>query len=898
MYSLVSIILIFGITLFAQETKPSNEFQKKPDYLNINLPLEKRVNDLVSRLTLEEKVSQMVFDAPAIPRLNIPAYNWWNECLHGVARAGVATVFPQAIGLAAAWDTDLMRNIADVISTEARAKYNEFIKKNERGIFKGLTFWSPNINIFRDPRWGRGQETYGEDPFLTSQMGIAFVKGLQGNDPVYFKVIATPKHYAVHSGPEPDRHTFNAIIDNHDLYDTYLPAFEACIKEAGAYSIMCAYNSLLGNACCGSPMLLHNILRNDWNFKGYVVSDCGAVSDIFMTHKIVNTAPEAAALAVKSGTDLNCGRVYSSALISAVKQDLLTEKDIDTAVKRLFTARFKLGMFDPPEKVNYSRIPISENDSKEHRQLALKAAEESIVLLKNKEGILPLKKEFKKIAVIGPTADSYLMLLGNYNGTPSKYVTPLQGIKNKIKFLNESGTDISLIHEQGCNLVEQGTVIHNLSSNMLNTGGNSGLKVEYFKGKDLNDKPFFTRVDPIAGSNWIYGTKIPSFKDVSELSSVRWSGNIKISSTGDFNFVMKSDGGYRLLVNNKIVLNEWTNNELTTKSNYIHLEKGKSYNFKLEYSIRTHRPQLIVNWELLNVDDFQNAIKQAKESDVIIFVGGITSQLEGEEMHVDFEGFNGGDRTNLQLPSIQDSLLKAIYKTGKPIVLVLTSGSALAVNWEDEKLPGILQIWYPGEEGGTALANVLFGDYNPAGRLPVTFYKSVNQLPPFKDYNMKGRTYRYFKGKPLYPFGYGLSYTKFNYDSLNVPDKIKSGENINVSIEVWNTGKVAGDEVVQLYLTQPSKDSIVIPIHSLEGIKRIHLNPDEKQIVKFILKPKQLAEVVSNNENNEEKMNVNYIVKPGSYKISIGGMQPGTKSPTTESLTKEFAITGNPYIVE
>ena len=898
MYSLVSIILIFGITLFAQKTKPSNESQKKTDYLNIDLPLEKRVNDLVSKLTLDEKVSQMVFDAPAIPRLNIPAYNWWNECLHGIARAGVATVFPQAIGLAASWDTDLMYNVADVISTEARAKYNDYVKKNDHGIYKGLTFWSPNINIFRDPRWGRGQETYGEDPYLTSQIGIAFVKGLQGNDSNYFKVIATPKHYAVHSGPEPDRHTFNAIIDNHDLYDTYLPAFEACIKDAGAFSIMCAYNSLLGNACCGSPMLLHNILRNNWNFKGYVVSDCGAVSDIFMTHKIVNTAREAAALAVKSGTDLNCGSVYSSALVSAVKQDLLTGKDIDIAVKRLFTARFKLGMFDPPEKVKYSRIPISENDSKEHRELALKAAEESIVLLKNKAGILPLKKEFKKIAVIGPTADSYLMLLGNYNGTPSKYVTPLQGIKNKIKFLNESGTDISLTFEQGCNLVEQGTVIHNLSSDILSTKDNSGLEVEYFKDKDLNGKPFFTRIDPIAGSNWIYSTRIPSFKNVSELASVRWSGNIKTPFTGDFNFVIKSDGGYRLYVNNKIVLNEWTNNELTTKSNYTHLEKGKSYNFKLEYSIRSHRPQLIVNWKLLNVDDFQNAIQQAKESDVIIFVGGITSQLEGEEMQVDFEGFNGGDRTNLQLPAVQDSLLKAIYKIGKPIVLVLTSGSALAVNWEDEKIPGILQLWYPGEEGGTALANVLFGDYNPAGRLPVTFYKSVNQLPPFEDYNMKGRTYRYFKGKPLYPFGYGLSYTKFNYDNLNVPDKINAGENINASIEVRNTGKVAGDEVVQLYLTQPSKDSIVIPIHSLEGVKRIHLNPDEKQVVKFILKPKQLAEVVSNNSSIEGNMNVNYIVVPGDYKISVGGIQPGTDSPTTESLTKEFTITGVPYTVE
>jgi len=441
------------------------ENDKKPDYLNPELSVAVRVNDLVSRMTLEEKVSQMIDRAEAIERLQIPEYFWWNECLHGVANAGIATVFPQAIGLAATWNTDLMFQIATVISTEARAKHHDFVRRGEFRIFRGLTFWSPNINIFRDPRWGRGQETYGEDPYLTARMGVAFVKGLQGDDPKYFKVISTPKHYAVHSGPEPERHRFDAITDMRDLYDTYLPAFEACVREAGAFSVMCAYNRYMGEACCGSSLLLKEILRDKWGFEGYVVSDCGAIDNIFRDHKIVETAPEAAALAVKSGTDLNCGRVYDPALVEAVKQGFITEEEIDVSVKRLFTARFKLGMFDPPEMVPYARIPIEKNDSEEHRQLSIRAAQESIVLLKNLDNFLPLKKDLKKIAVIGPTADSYTMLLGNYNGTPSRYVTPLQGIKNKVADKAE------VVHEQGCNIVKEGAIGHALSSELVSVEG-------------------------------------------------------------------------------------------------------------------------------------------------------------------------------------------------------------------------------------------------------------------------------------------------------------------------------------------------------------------------------------------------------------------------------------------
>ena len=500
MRSFIFLFLLFTFSAFAQES------QKPEDYLNPDLPLSKRVDDLISRMTLEEKTSQMVNNAKAIPRLNIPEYNWWNECLHGIARAGTATVFPQAIGLAATWNTDLMLQVADVISTEARAKYNDFLRKGDRTIFKGLTFWSPNINIFRDPRWGRGQETYGEDPYLTSRMGVAFVKGLQGNDPNYFKVIATPKHYAVHSGPEPERHTFDAIISNHDLYDTYLPAFEACVKEAGAFSVMCAYNRFMGEACCGSPALLHKILREEWGFNGYVVSDCGAIDDIFINHKVVKTAPEAAALSVKSGTDLECGTVYESALLEAVKKGLLAEEDINVAVKRLFTARFRLGMFDPQDRVPYNKLSTEEIESDEHRQLSLRAARESIVLLKNENTILPLKKDLKRIAVIGPTADSYTMLLGNYNGTPSQYVTPLQGLKNKMA----GATNV--IYEQGCDLVEDSTVVNNIPPDVFSYITQPGLYIEYFKNKELKSEPFFTRVNPVNNTNWFYGARLPSFR--------------------------------------------------------------------------------------------------------------------------------------------------------------------------------------------------------------------------------------------------------------------------------------------------------------------------------------------------------------------------------------------------
>ncbi len=870
----VGFVLVSPLSAQVSETKTL--------YLDYTQPVETRVNDLVSRMTLEEKVSQMVNGSRAIPRLQIPEYNWWNECLHGVARAGTATVFPQAIGLSASWDTDMMRNVADVISTEARAKNNEFLRKGERDIYKGLTFWSPNINIFRDPRWGRGQETYGEDPYLTARMGVSFVKGLQGDDPKYFKVISTPKHYAVHSGPEPDRHTFNAIIDNHDLYDTYLPAFEACITEAGAFSVMCAYNRFMGDACCGSPELLRKILREKWGFKGYVVSDCGAINDIFSTHKIVKTPAEAAAIAVKSGTDLECGSVYSTALFDAVKQGLVTENEISVSVKRLFTARFRLGMFDPPEIVKYTRIPITENDSREHRALSLRAAHESIVLLKNTNNILPIKKEVKRIAVVGPNADNYLILLGNYNGTPSKYVTPFQGIKNR------AGDNIEVKYEAGCDVIDAGGIINNLSSDIASDNGKPGLKVEFFRNKDLSGEPFFTRLDQLTSPDWFYGSQMPSFTRSSDDSSTRWSGILTAPATGDFDFMVKSDGGFRLLLGDSAIFQEWANRDIRTKEHHINLKQGKTYRFVFEFSRRSQWPQLSVQWKLLNSDHSRRAVELAKNSDLVIFVGGITPQLEGEEMRVDYEGFKGGDRSNLNLPVVQENLIKELKATGTPVVLVLTCGSALAVNWEKENLPAIVQLWYPGEEGGTALADVLFGDYNPAGRLPVTFYKSVDELPPFDDYNMKGRTYRYFEGDPLFAFGYGLSYTKFSYHNLIVPSAIQTGDSAVVSVEVENIGTVPGDEVVELYIKNLAA-SVSVPFHALQGFRRIHLDAGEKHIVGFTLKPKQLAIV-----NTDAKREVD----AGDFEIAVGGTQPGIQSPTTNVVVQKMRITGKPFVIE
>jgi beta-glucosidase len=668
------------------------------------LPVQKRVDDLVSRMTLEEKTCQMMSDAPGIPRLGVPPYVWWNEALHGVARAGVATVFPQAIGLAASWDAPLHFRIATAISDEARAKYNDAIAHGNHGIYYGLTFWSPNINIFRDPRWGRGQETYGEDPYLTGRLGVAFVKGMQGNDPRYLKTVATVKHFAVHSGPEPLRHRFDARVSPEDLHDTYLRAFETCVREGGVQSLMGAYNRVDGVPACANPFLLQDTLRKAWGFSGYVVSDCGAISDIYGGHHYAKNAAEASAEAVKAGCDLACDGAYR-ALPSAAERGLITEKQIDVSVKRLFTARFRLGMFDPPSQVPYASIPFSENDSPAHRALAARSAREAMTLLRNDRHLLPLSKSVKSVAVIGPNADDAQVLVGNYNGVPSHPVTVLDGIRRKL---------------------------------------GSNARVEYAKGCDI---------------------------------------------------------------------------------------KGASK------------------------DGFAEATDLARRADVVIAVMGLNQSVEGEEGE-------GGDRTDLALPGVQEDLLKELAATGKPVTLVMLNGGAVALNWENEHLPAILEAWYPGEEGGTAVADVLFGDANPAGRLPVTFYRSVHDLPPFEDYAMKGRTYRYFQGSPLYPFGYGLSYSRFRYSNLRLSAHRASRTGaIRISLDVRNDGPRDGDEVVQLYARKTGNDPSR-PLRELKGFSRVRLKKGEKRSVIFSLPVKSLA--------LWDSKSASMTTAPGEYEIAVG----------------------------
>lgn len=715
---------------------------KAPAYMSENLSFEERAKDLVSRMTLEEKVTQMVHGSAAIPRLGIPAYNWWNEALHGVARAGVATVFPQAIGLAATFDEDLLYQIADVISTEGRAKYHENIRKGDHDIYKGLTFWSPNINIFRDPRWGRGHETYGEDPYLTGRLGVAFVKGIQGKDKKYLKAAACAKHYAVHSGPESERHSFDAVVTPKDLRETYLPAFKELVQEADVEAVMGAYNRTNGEPCCGSKTLLNDILREEWGFKGHVTSDCWAIKDFHEGHMVTKTAPESVALALKSGCDVNCGNMYANLLI-AHKEGLVTEEDIDRSLTRLVITRMKLGMFDKQEHVPFSDTPYELNSCKEHSDFSVEVARKAMVLLKNENNLLPLDKtKIKSIAVIGPNADSREALQGNYFGTSDRYVTVLDGIRAAV------GEDTRVYYSEGC----------------------------------------------------------PLYKEkVSGLATSR--------------------------------------------------------------------------------DRFGEALAAAERSDVVIMCLGLDQTIEGEEGDTSNE-YASGDKLHLNLPGLQQELLEKVYATGKPVVLVLLSGSALAVTWADQHIPAIIQAWYPGGRGGEAVASLLFGDYSPSGRLPVTFYTSTEELPDFHDYAMKNRTYRYMTTEALYPFGYGLSYTKFEYEGILVDKSFKAGETVNCSVNVRNTGSLASDEIVQLYL-KDVEASVEVPKWQLRGVKKISLAPGEKAEVRFSLTARQLA-LIDNNGNA--------VLEPGTFEIHIGGSQPDARSISltgTQVQKASFEITGS-----
>lgn len=842
-----------------------------------SVPLEKRVDDLVSRMTLQEKADQLLYTAPAIPRLGVLAYNWWNEALHGVARAGFATVFPQSITIANSWDEGLLYNVASAISDEARAKYHEFQRRGKTGIYQGLTFWSPNINIFRDPRWGRGHETYGEDPYLTGRMGYEFVKGMQGDDPKYLKTVATAKHYAVHSGPEPLRHEFNARVSEVDLRETYLPAFRTLVMDAGVYSVMGAYNMFRDYPCCANP-ILYGILRNEWGFKGYIVSDCWAISDFYKFTKFAKDGAEAAAQAVKAGTDLECGSDYKN-LMEAVKRGLLTEKDIDVAVKRIFTARFKLGMFDPDNIVPYAQIPYFVNCSDYNNSLSREAARKSVVLLKNDRNTLPLSKDIKTIAVIGPNADNFESLVGNYNGIAKNPVTVLKGITAKIS------PAAKIIYAEGSDLADG---VHNLSpvpSRYLQTAdGHQGAFGEYFNNRDMKGEPVFTRIDDNINFYWEHLS--PRYDMPDDNFGIRWTTYLVPPQTGTYFLGSWGSSGYEIRLDGKKIISSMNEHHAFHIETPAELEAGKKYKIEVLYKNFAGDADIKLLWAPPRPNMLSDAVEAAKQSDAVVLVLGLSQRLEGEEMPIKIEGFSGGDRTSLNLPATQEKLLEAVAQTGKPVIVVLTSGGAVSVNKAQEKAAAILLAGYGGQQGGNAVADVLFGDYNPAGRLPVTYYKSVDQIPAFENYDMTGKTYRFFTREPLYPFGYGLSYTTFSYNDLSIPEKAVAGEKIKVKATVTNTGKAAGEEVVQLYLTD-EKATTPRPVRQLEGFTRISLKPGESRVVEFNLDPRQFS--IINNKNIR-------VIEPGYFTISIGGKQPGFKGyldpQFTQVLTGRIRLTG------
>jgi len=850
-------------------------------FLDPDLPVDERVEDLLGRMTLEEKVSQTLYDAPAIERLGIPAYNWWNEALHGVARAGIATVFPQAIGLAATWDAEHMHRVATAISDEARAKHHEWLRRGRRGIYEGLTFWSPNINIFRDPRWGRGMETFGEDPHLTGEMAVAFIRGMQGDDPAYLKTVATPKHYAVHSGPEPDRHTFDAVVGEEALRETYLPAFRAAVVEGGAESVMCAYNRFRGDPACASPKLLREILREEWGFGGYVVSDCWAIVDIHNTHRVVATRAEAAALSLAAGTDLNCGVSFAS-LVEAVETGLATEEQVDAAVRRLLAARFRLGMFDPPERVPWTRIPYSVNDSREHRALALETARKSMVLLKNEGGLLPLSGDLGTVAVIGPNADDVEVLLGNYNGFPSDPVTPLRGIREK------ASPRTRVLYARGSSHADELPALEPVPASALSPGvagdATSGLRGEYFANPDMEGEPFAVRTDQGVDFRWWGEAPMPGL-DPGEFS-VRWTGSLLPPASGHYALGGRGLGHFRVFVNDSLAAEFSSEHEINTRWTELDLEAGYPQRIRVEYRPRREDGAVQLAWAPPVAGPEDEALRIAGSADAVVLVLGLSPRLEGEEMRVEVPGFAGGDRVDLGLPAVQQRLMEAVVSTGKPIVLVLLNGSALGLGWAAEHVPSILEAWYPGQAGGSAIADVLFGTHNPAGRLPVTFYASADQLPPFHDYSMEGRTYRYFRGDPVFPFGHGLSYTTFAYSGLELPARVTAGEEARVSVEVANSGSVAGEEVVQLYVIHP-EGARPVPIRALQGFRRVALRPGERTRVTFKLSPRQLSLVTPDGDA---------VMEPGWIEVSVGGKQPGfsgtADAPTTEVLTGRFEVVG------
>jgi beta-glucosidase len=875
-------------------------------YLNPKLSPAERAHDLVGRMTLDEKASQLEDWATAIPRLGIPDYQTWNEALHGVANSGYATVFPQAIGMGATWDPALVQSMGNVISTEARGKYNQAQREGNHRIFFGLTFWSPNINIERDPRWGRGQETYGEDPFLTSRMGVAFVSGVQGGDLNHLRAVSTSKHFAVHSGPEPLRHGFNVDPTPRDLEETYLPAFRATVTEGHVQSVMCAYNSIDDWPACTSKMLLKEHLRDAWGFKGFVVSDCAAIVDVSQGHKKTPDIMHAAALAVQAGTDLSCSTWAPgfNTLADAVRQKLVSEDLITQAAERLYTARFQLGLFDPQGSNPLDRIPFSVVASAANRQTSLKAAEESIVLLKN-SGILPLKTAPGHIAVIGPTADLLPSILGNYVGTPLQPVTPLDGMMRHFR-------SSSILYAQGS------TLASGMSVPVPRTafGLNQGLKTEFFATPDWTGRPVATLTQPEVQSDWGNARPVPQL--ATHNYSVRWSGSLTVPAPGHYVFSLETIGGfpyspadsYRFLLDGKVISEGSLriNGDLSTMGNFkaapgaspsapplmrfpkvpfiaFDFADTKPHDFRLEYSHSGDEAGggLTLEWEAPAQAQLDEAVARANEADVVVAFVGLSPQLEGEELPIKIDGFTGGDRTSLDLPAPQQKLLEAVAATGKPLIVVLQSGSAVALNWANQHAAAVLTAWYPGVEGGTAIARTLAGLNNPAGRLPVTFYASLDGLPAFTDYSVqsatKGRTYRYFTGKPLWGFGYGLSYSNFKYGPITLSaETLKAGDPITATVTVTNTGTINGDEVVEAYLKTPQADG---PIHSLAGFQRVNISTGMIRVVTLTLDPRALSSV-------DDKGN--RAILEGKYTLTLGGAQPQETESKSEA---SFTVTGS-----
>ena len=868
--------LIAALALLCGSALPADA--ATPAYLDPNLPAAERAADLVQRMTLAEKASQLVNGARAIPRLGIPAYNWWSEALHGVMVNGT-TEFPEPIGLGATFDVAGIHQMAHDIGIEARVVHEEAVRAGGSSIFHGLDFWAPNVNIFRDPRWGRGQETYGEDPFLTARMAVAYVTGMQGPNPRYYLAISTPKHFDVHSGPEPTRHFADVDVSKHDIEDTYLPAFRAAIVDGHAGSIMCAYNAINGEPACANQFTLEHTLRGAWQFQGYVVSDCDAVRDIFNGHRYRPSQPQASAISLERGMDNECadfgqptGDADYKPFLTAVQQGYLSEAALDRALVRLFTARIRLGMFDPPSMVPYDRIPESELNSPAHRRLALHLAEESMVLLKN-DGVLPLRS-VKRIAVVGPLAEQTEVLLGNYNGIPTHTVSLLEGLKAEFP-------QATITYVPGTQfLSNKGSVVP--ASALTTPDGKPGLEAQYSAGVEMQSAlaPLTSRVEPNVDLN---ASTLPAAIKSRPQFSVEWTGFLSPPRSGDYLLGVKADGFAQVSVDGAAVVRMYTQ---ASNMGRVHLEQGHPVKLDVVYGSRGGgAPEAQLIWAPLDNTPDPAAVTAARNADVVIAAIGLTSRLEGEEMPVSEPGFLGGDRTSLAVPAPEEALVRAVAGAGKPLVVVLMNGSALAATWEKDHANAILESWYSGEEGGAAIAATLSGRNDPAGRLPVTFYQDVNQLPNFEDYSMKGRTYRYFTGQPLWPFGYGLSYTTFKYGDLTLSKTtIAAGAPLSVSVKVTNTGKVAGDEVAQLYLSFP--DVPGAPLRALRGFHRIHLAAGASQVVRFQLQRRDLSMVTQMGDR---------IVAQGKYTVSVGGGQPGTPAP---SVSGRFDVTGQIQLPE